>query len=410
MASPLFFAASFGYADALVRGHRGALLTSADYSQLTSCATVEDMKVFLVSAPVGTAAAACQSVGVQTAAAGSDYAAHLAAAPTPLPTEFLVKACTARLVDEWNELRANADGALATFLDLCTHGYMIDNVILIVTSSLKQYGGGGGVAGDTAQTQAALLAKCHPLGMFEGMGSLVIASNASELFRTVLVDTPLAPYFRETLSSAEDFDEANLELLRNSLYKAYLEAFHRFCVQEVGGLTGEVMHELLSFEADRRAIAITLNALAVAGVSRDDRSALYVSGLGALHPQGTARLAAATDYDGVRAAVEATAPAYAPMLAGGAAGSSWGGREDRRGCGGANVAVHESARQAHLVERAFNEAEAKRCVLAFEQQFHFGVFYAYLKLKEQEIRHVLWIAECIKSGMRERASEFASPL
>lgn len=32
------------------------------------------------------------------------------------------------------------------------------------------------------------------------------------------VDTPLAPYFAETLTS-EDLDEMNIEILRNTLYK-----------------------------------------------------------------------------------------------------------------------------------------------------------------------------------------------
>lgn len=63
-----------------------------------------------------------------------------------------------------------------------------------------------------------LLAKCHPLGMFDSIATLAVASNMRELYRLVLVDTPLAPYFADTLTS-EDLDEMNIEILRNTLYK-----------------------------------------------------------------------------------------------------------------------------------------------------------------------------------------------
>ena len=54
--------------------------------------------------------------------------------------------------------------------------------------------------------------------MFDSIATLAVAANMRELYRLVLVDTPLAPYFAETLSS-EDLDEMNIEILRNTLYK-----------------------------------------------------------------------------------------------------------------------------------------------------------------------------------------------
>ena len=88
-----------------------------------------------------------------------------------------------------------------------------------------------------------LLDKCHPLGMFDSIATLAVAQNMRELYRLVLVDTPLAPYFAETLTS-EDLDEMNIEIMRNTLYKAYLDDFAAFC-QKLGGTTAEVMGELL---------------------------------------------------------------------------------------------------------------------------------------------------------------------
>ena len=47
--------------------------------------------------------------------------------------------------------------------------------------------------------------------------------------------------------AVEDLDEMNIEILRNTLYKAYLDDFARFCTG-LGGATAEIMGDLLSFE------------------------------------------------------------------------------------------------------------------------------------------------------------------
>jgi V-type H+-transporting ATPase subunit d len=52
------------------------------------------------------------------------------------------------------------------------------------------------------------------------------------------------PYFKNCLSS-HDLDELNIEIIRNTLYKAYLEDFYSFCVNELDSESARVMGEIL---------------------------------------------------------------------------------------------------------------------------------------------------------------------
>ena len=43
--------------------------------------------------------------------------------------------------------------------------------------------------------------------------------------------------------------------------------------------------------------------------------------------------------------------------------------------------------------------KSKRYSQAFENQFHYGVFYSYLKLREMEIKNIVWLAELVSIGV-----------
>ena len=42
------------------------------------------------------------------------------------------------------------------------------------------------------------------------------------------------------------------------------------------------------------------------------------------------------------------------------------------------------------------EELTKKYSIAFEQQFHYACFYAYIKIKEQEIKNIVWLADILR--------------
>jgi V-type H+-transporting ATPase subunit d len=234
------FNVQHGFIEALVRGMRCSFLADADYHHITQCETLEDVKLNLSE---------------------TDYADAVADMANLNPSD-LQSAAIEKLVAEFKYLRSQATEPLSTFLDFITYEYMIENIMLLLKGALS------------GRDINELLAQCHPLGMFKDSTMRSIptfepnAKGFADLYQTVLVDTPVGPYFAMFLQESSNsmggevrnvIEEVEIEIIKSSLIKYWIEDFTQY-VMKLGGETAEVMGDLLKVRADTNAINITLNS------------------------------------------------------------------------------------------------------------------------------------------------------
>lgn len=336
----------------------------------------------------------------------TDYHDVLSTVMGKLSTSVISSRLRDHYVRQFRYLRSVGSPTLQKFLDYISYGYMIDNVVLLIADALRSFDSLGSGSGEDTKE---LLDRCHPLGLFDTMAALTVATSVDEIYNTVLIESPLARYFRGCFS-ADDLDEVHIELIRNHLWKAYLEDFHAWIQEspELDSTTRALMSRILSFEADRRVINIAVNACGSERLSKEERLRLFPR-LGLLWEAGTAaKLAYADDLDTVRVILDGFGEFRSLLSVDyvNAKGSFCSTTSYELPGKAAPDAPQLNIPEPRSLEEHFFEREVQLCREAFEQQFNFAVFYAWARLKEQEIRNVIWIAECIGQGQRQNIHNY----
>jgi len=132
-------------------------------------------------------------------------------------------------------------------------------------------------------------------------------------------------------------------------------------------------------------------------LSKADRKKLYPT-IGRLYPEGTLLLSRADDIEGVQLAVEGVND-YKSYFAASGLGQSSGGAGNMSGGAGSD---------GKSLEDMFYQKEMEISKGAFTRQFTYSIVYAWVKLREQEIRNITWIAECIAQNQKERINNYIS--
>jgi len=363
--SNVYFNIHYGYLEGVLRGFRSGFLTETSYRTLCQVAKLEEFKVALVDTDYN---------GVLDEASGD----------VKMSSQYIVQQCRAKFHEEFMHVRTQATGSLKTFLDMIRAEYMIENIVLLLRGLVN------------GSDPAELLSKVNPLGIFPNMKSvLTFDANDAEgglvrLFETVLIDTPVGHlferYFVDSETSSDDKDlfsnmmNDKIDLVATCVKRLWLQEFYDFC-RKLDGETADQMCRLLEFEADKTSIRIMVNSFGTMlnePYQRDFRQKLFPS-FGLLYPEGIDRFAKVQDITELGAVLSKYKDTYAKVY-------------------------EEAGRGEKDIEDCLLEVEVRMNELAFWGQNHFAAFWAFSRLKEQELRNIFWIADCITAKRRDPVS------
>ena len=360
MADLVFFNVDDGYTEALLRGFRKSILGEQQYAALRNTSNLKDFKSVLIDTDY------------------SDYVKDY----TETDTSALKMLLKKKLADEIDQVQSVAGPELDKFIEMIRHKYMIDNVINIIE----------GIKNKTDKN--VIESRNEPLGYLKEISGLLKLDykKIEDLYEDVLIDTEVGVYFskflEEVLAMSDSKNVATInnylqslkpEEIKNYLKKIWLEYFYHFC-KTLNPTTSEIMEDLLKYEADCQTIQIVYNSLAYNNQFQEEERKKVIPYFGFLYPETTTQLIKCNSLENLRQILQPF-PDYYELV-----------REipDPK-------KLDEFGLQSGLktLDDLMFKESMKRYSIAFEQQFHFACFYAYIKIKEQEIKNIMLLADMI---------------
>jgi len=358
MSDLVFFNVDDGYSEALLRGFRKSILGEQQYTALRNTTNLKDFKAVLIDTDY------------------SDYVKDY----TETDTSALKMLLKKKLADEIDQVQSVAGPDLDKFIEMIRHKYMIDNVINIIE----------GIKNKTDKN--VIEARNEPLGYLKEISGLLKLDykKIEDLYDEVLIDTEVGVYFskflEEVLASSDNKNVATInnflqglkpEEIKNYLKKIWLEYFYHFC-KTLNPTTSEIMEDLLKYEADCQTIQIVYNSLAYNNQFQEEERKKVIPNFGYLYPETTTQLIKCNSLEQLRQILQPY-PNYYELV-----------KEipDPK-------KLDEFGLQSGLktLDDLMFKESMKRYSIAFEQQFHFACFYAYIKIKEQEIKNIMLLAD-----------------
>ena len=358
MSDLVFFNVDDGYSEALLRGFRKSILGEQQYTALRNTTNLKDFKAVLIDTDY------------------SDYVKDY----TETDTSALKMLLKKKLADEIDQVQSVAGPDLDKFIEMIRHKYMIDNVINIIE----------GIKNKTDKN--VIEARNEPLGYLKEISGLLKLDykKIEDLYDEVLIDTEVGVYFskflEEVLASSDNKNVATInnflqglkpEEIKNYLKKIWLEYFYHFC-KTLNPTTSEIMENLLKYEADCQTIQIVYNSLAYNNQFQEEERKKVIPNFGYLYPETTTQLIKCNSLEQLRQILQPY-PDYYELV-----------KEipDPK-------KLDEFGLQSGLktLDDLMFKESMKRYSIAFEQQFHFACFYAYIKIKEQEIKNIMLLAD-----------------
>ena len=358
MADLVFFNVDDGYTEALLRGFRKSILGEQQYAALRNTSNLKDFKSVLIDTDY------------------SDYVKDY----TETDTSALKMLLKKKLADEIDQVQSVAGPELDKFIEMIRHKYMIDNVINIIE----------GIKNKTDKN--VIESRNEPLGYLKEISGLLKLDykKIEDLYEDVLIDTEVGVYFskflEEVLASSDNKNVQTInnflqalkpEEIKNYLKKIWLEYFYHFC-KTLNPTTAEIMEDLLKYEADCQTIQIVYNSLAYNNQFQEEERKKVIPYFGFLYPETTTQLIKCNSLEQLKQILQPF-PDYYELV-----------KEipDPK-------KLDEFGLQSGLktLDDLMFKESMKRYSIAFEQQFHFACFYAYIKIKEQEIKNIMLLAD-----------------